>query len=275
MSDAVGYRAYASEDVVTGEGVAVELPVASLLHRLGGALIDWIVYLAVFIGALISVLNVDFSSDAVAMTVVILVIVTCLVIIPATVEFLTGGRSLGKLALGLRVVRDDGGRITARHCLARALVGFIEVLFPLMPGGVIPIVVGLINVRSKRLGDMAAGTFAINERVKLRMLPPVPMPPPLGEWAMHADIATFPSTLAIAVRQFLGRAHQLAPAVRDRVGRDLYAAALTHVSPAPPPWVHHEHVLAAILADRRRRDALRLGREDARRARFVPRDPLM
>ena len=100
MSDAVGYRAYASEDVVTGEGVAVELPVASLLHRLGGALIDWIVYLAVFIGALISVLNVDFSSDAVAMTVVILVIVTCLVIIPATVEFLTGGRSLGKLALG-------------------------------------------------------------------------------------------------------------------------------------------------------------------------------
>lgn len=275
MSDAVGYRAYASEDVVTGEGVAVELPVASLLHRLGGALIDWIVYLAVFIGALISVLNVDFSSDAVAMTVVILVIVTCLVIIPATVEFLTGGRSLGKLTLGLRVVRDDGGRITARHCLARALVGFIEVLFPLMPGGVIPIVVGLINVRSKRLGDMAAGTFAINERVKLRMLPPVPMPPPLGEWAMHADIATFPPTLAIAVRQFLGRAHQLAPAVRDRVGRDLYAAALTHVSPPPPPWVHHEHVLAAILADRRRRDALRLGREDARRARFVPRDPLM
>lgn len=275
MSDAVGYRAYASEDVVTGEGVAVELPVASLLHRLGGALIDWIVYLAVFIGALISVLNVDFSSDAVAMTVVILVIVTCLVIIPATVEFLTGGRSLGKLTLGLRVVRHDGGRITARHCLARALVGFIEVLFPLMPGGVIPIVVGLINVRSKRLGDMAAGTFAINERVKLRMLPPVPMPPPLGEWAMHADIATFPPTLAIAVRQFLGRAHQLAPAVRDRVGRDLYAAALTHVSPPPPPWVHHEHVLAAILADRRRRDALRLGREDARRARFVPRDPLM
>ncbi len=275
MSDAVGYRAYASEDVVTGEGVAVELPVASLLHRLGGALIDWIVYLAVFIGALIRLLMVDFSSDAVATTVVILVIVTCLVIIPATVEFLTGGRSLGKLALGLRVVRDDGGRITARHCLARALVGFIEVLFPLMPGGVIPIVVGLINVRSKRLGDMAAGTFAINERVKLRMLPPVPMPPPLGEWAMHADIATFPPTLAIAVRQFLGRAHQLAPAVRDRVGRDLYAAALTHVSPPPPPWVHHEHVLAAILADRRRRDALRLGREDARRARFVPRDPLM
>lgn len=275
MTDGVGYRAYASEDVVTGEGVAVELPVATLLQRLGGALIDWVVYLIVFVLVLLTTLMVDFSSDAVAGTIVILDIVTCLVVIPATVEFLSGGRSLGKLALGLRVVRDDGGRISVRHSLARALVGFVEVLFPLMPGGVIPIVVGLLNIRSKRLGDMAAGTFAINERVRLRLLPPVQMPPMLGEWAMHADIAAFPPSLAIAVRQFLGRSNQLAPAVRDRVGRELYRSAMRYVSPAPPPMIHHEHVLAAILADRRRRDALRLAREDFRRARLVPRDPLM
>ena len=275
MTDGVGYRAYASEDVVTGEGVAVELPVATLPQRLGGALIDWIVYLVAFVVVLIGTLTVDFSSQAVATTVIILDIVTCLVIVPAVIEFVSGGRSLGKLALGLRVVRDDGGRISARHSLARALIGFVEVFFPLLPGGVVPIVVGIINPRSKRLGDMAAGTFAINERVRLRMLPPVLMPPPLGEWAMHADIATFPPSLAIAVRQFLGRAHQLTPAVRDRVGRELFTTAMGHVSPPPPPWIHHEHVLAAILADRRRRDAQRLAREDARRARVVPRDPLM
>lgn len=275
MTDGVGYRAYASEDVVTGEGVAVELPVATLPQRLGGALIDWIVYLVAFVAVLIGTLTVDFSSQAVATTVVILDIVTCLVIVPTVIEFLSGGRSLGKLALGLRVVRDDGGRISARHSLARALVGFVEVFFPLLPGGVVPIVVGIISPRSKRLGDMAAGTFAITERVSLRMLPAVPMPPPLWQWAMHADIATFPPSLAIAVRQFLGRAHQLTPAVRDRVGRDLFTTAMGHVSPPPPPWIHHEHVLAAILADRRRRDAQRLAREDARRARVVPRDPLM
>ena len=129
MTDGVGYRAYASEDVVTGEGVAVELPVATLPQRLGGALIDWIVYLVVFVVVLIGTLTVDFSSQAVATTVVILDIVTCLVIVPAVIEFVSGGRSLGKLALGLRVVRDDGGRISARHSLARALIGFVEVFF--------------------------------------------------------------------------------------------------------------------------------------------------
>jgi uncharacterized RDD family membrane protein YckC len=275
VSDTVGYRAYASEDVVTGEGVAVELPVATLPQRLGGALIDWIIYLTLLVGVLIGTLLLDFSSEAVVITVIILDVVTCLVIVPAVVEFLTGGRSVGKLALGLRVVRDDGGRITARHSMTRALVGFVEVLFPILPGGVIPIVMGLISLRSKRLGDMAAGTFAINERVKLRLLPAPTMPPPLGQWAMQADIATLPPSLAIAMRQFLGRSNQLAPAVRDRVGRELFVAAMKHVSPAPPPMIHHEHVLAAILADRRRRDAQRLAREDARRARLVPRDPLM
>lgn len=274
MSDVVGYRAYASEDVVTGEGVAVELPVASLPQRLVGALIDWVVYLIAFVAViLIETMYLRFASDAVSITVGILDVVICLVVVPAVVEIASHGRSLGKLAMGLRVARDDGGRITARHSMVRALIGFVEFFFPLLPGGVVPIVVGLISPRSKRLGDMAAGTFAINERVSLRPPPALAMPPHLGAWAVRADIAAIPPSLAIAVRQFLGRAAQLAPPVRDRVGRELYAAVMRHVSPPPPP-THHEWVLVAVLVDRRRRDAERLAREDARRARVLPVDRL-
>lgn len=273
MSDVVGYRAYVSEDLVTGEGVAVELPVASLPQRLVGGLIDWLVYLATLIGIVILESRMHVSSDAVAYTVVILDIVFCLVALPATVEILSRGRSLGKLAMGLRIARDDGGRISARHSIVRALVGFVEFLFPLLPGGAVPIIVGIISPRTKRLGDMAAGTFAINERVSLRVPPALSMPPHLAAWAVHADIAAVPPSLAIAVRQFLGRAAQLTPVVRDRVGRELYASMMKHVSPMPPPS-HHEWVLVAVLADRRRRDAERLAREDARRARILPVDRL-
>ena len=42
-------------------------------------------------------------------------------------ETLTRGRSLGKLALGLRTVRDDAGPITFHHALVRALIGFVEI----------------------------------------------------------------------------------------------------------------------------------------------------
>lgn len=274
MSEVVGYRAYASEDIVTGEGVSVELPVASLPMRLVGALIDWIVYLILFVVVLIALFSSpQFSSSAVVVTALILSVVGCFVVVPAVVEILSGGRSLGKLAMGLRIARDDGGRISARHSMARALIGFVEFFFPLMPGGIVPIVVGLISPRSKRLGDMAAGTFAINERVSLRLPPALVMPPHLGEWAMRADISALPPSLAVAVRQFLARAAQLSPAVRDRIGRQLYRSVMDHVSPPPPPS-HHEWVLVAVLADRRRRDAERLAREDSRRARLVPPDRL-
>lgn len=274
MSEVVGYRAYVSEDVVTGEGVTVELPIASVPQRMVGALIDWFLYLATLVVVvLVETQSLNVSSQAVAVTVVILDIIGCLVALPATVEILSRGRSLGKLAMGLRIARDDGGRISARHSIVRALVGFVEFFFPLLPGGGVPLIVGLISSRSKRLGDMAAGTFAINERVSLRPLPALAMPPHLAAWAVHADIAGIPPSLAIAMRQFLGRAAQLSPMVRDQVGRQLYASVMKYVSPPPPP-THHEWVLVAVLVDRRRRDAERLAREDARRARIVPVDRL-
>ena len=47
--------------------------------------------------------------DLVALSVFIVLFVTCFVGLPVAVETLTRGRSVGKLALGLRVVRDDGG----------------------------------------------------------------------------------------------------------------------------------------------------------------------
>ena len=41
------YRAYAGEDVITGEGVAVELPVASVPHRMASGAIDLLVIIGI------------------------------------------------------------------------------------------------------------------------------------------------------------------------------------------------------------------------------------
>ena len=46
---------------------------------------------------------------------------------PAVFETATRGRSLGKMALGLRVVSDDGGPERFRQALFRALAGVIEI----------------------------------------------------------------------------------------------------------------------------------------------------
>ncbi len=277
MSDTAGYagsasyRGYASDDVVTGEGVAVELPVASVLARAGSGIIDLAVALVLVLSAVFGLPVVaGQASDAVARTLAVLTIVAITVAVPAVVETLTRGRTLGKLALGLRVVRDDGGPITARHAITRALVGWVEIY---LLSGAPALIAALIHPRAKRLGDMAAGTYVVNQRARLRLLAPPAMPPPLRAWAVTADLAALPPGLAIAIRQFLGRAPSLSAPARHQLGLELLRATLPHVSPPPPPGFHPEYVLAAVIADRRRRDTERLWREEQRRRVLLPPDP--
>lgn len=271
MDSAAAYRAYASEDVVTGEGVAVELPVASVPLRLASGAIDLAVTLLLLIGVGITfgILTAN-TSRAVSATFAILASVLVLVVVPTVVETLTRGKSLGRWALGMRVVRDDGGPVTARHSLTRALIGSIEVV---LLSGIPAVITAMLHPRAKRLGDMAAGTYAVTERAKLRLTPPPLMPPQLASWAANADIASLPPGLAISVRQFLARAQGLGPQARAALGGQLLDEALRHVAPMPPPGHHPETVLAAIIADRRRRDAERLAREDALRQRVLPAPP--
>ena len=56
----------------------------------------------------------------------IVAVVLVVVGYPVALETLLRGRTLGKLALGLRVVRDDGGPVGFRQALVRGLAGVIE-----------------------------------------------------------------------------------------------------------------------------------------------------
>ena len=91
----------------------------------------------------------------------IVVLVLVIVGYPVAFETFTRGRSLGKLALGLRVVRDDGGAARFRQALVRGLFEVVEIW---MLAGVPAIVCSLLNSRGKRIGDLAAGTVVVRER---------------------------------------------------------------------------------------------------------------
>ena len=271
MTDPGGYRSYASDDLVTGEGVAVEVPVASVVARMGSGAIDVILALVVlFCGFFVLGMLSMQASEAVQGIVVIVFSSLVFIAMPAIIETATHGRSLGRLALGLRVVRDDGGPATARHAIVRALIGYVEIYLLL---GIPAVVTSMIHPRAKRLGDMAAGTIVVTQRARLNLTPPPMMPPPLAQWAHAADIATLPSGLGVAVRQFLARAPGLSPQSRHLLGLELLQATLPHVSPPPPGGYHPEVVLAAVVAERRRRDTERLWREEQLRARVLPADP--
>ena len=260
------------DDLVTGEAVALELPAAGIaLRALSGFLDLLIAGVAMWIGLFVATtttLNADDAIIGVAMTVLVALVS---VVLPTTLETLTRGRSVGKLATGLRTVRDDAGPIGFRHALTRALVGFVEIwaLF-----GVPALVSAMVSNKGKRLGDYAAGTYVVRERVHMTLPPPPMMPPHLAAWAAGADIARLPDGLAMAVRQFLMRAPLLSPQSRATLGVQLHDEVVTYLAPQPPAGTHPELVLAAVIADRRRRDAIRLQRDAALRRRLIPADPI-
>lgn len=179
---------------------------------------------------------------------------------PVTVETLTRGRSLGKVAMGLRVVREDGGPIRFRQALVRGLAGLI-VDFGVFSffTGVIGLVSSLASTKGKRVGDLLAGTVVLRERMPVPAATPVPMPPQLAGWAAGLQLSRLPDDLALAARQFVLRADTLDPTVRASVADGLAAEVAGRVSPPPPPGVPAEAYLAAVLAERRRRETARLG----------------
>ena len=260
------------DDLVTGEAVALELPAAGIaLHALSGALDLLIAGVALWVGLMVVILitpNADDAIIGVAMTVLLALVA---VVLPTTLETLTRGRSVGKFATGLRTVRDDAGPIAFRHALTRALIGFVEIW---ALSGVPALVSGLVSSKGKRLGDYAAGTYVVRERVHMTLPPPPMMPPHLADWAAGADIARLPDGLAMAVRQFLMRAPLLSPQSRVALGVQLHDEVVAYLAPQPPAGTHPELVLAAVIADRRRRDSIRLQRDAALRRRLIPADPI-
>lgn len=241
------------DEILTGEGVVLSTGAASVTMRMLSGIIDLLAYGVAAVAVIAALGNVNvFVNDALARAVMIITTVTMLVLVPALVETLTRGLSLGRLATGMRVVRDDGGPIAFRHAFTRALVGLVELFGTL---GMLALTVSVLSNRAKRIGDMLAGTYAMRVRGSQRSLPPVVMPPHLESWAATADIRRLPDGLALNCRMFLARAHDLHVGSRSRIANELAARLSEYIAPAPEADTHPEYLIAAVLAERRTRES--------------------
>lgn len=258
-------------ELVTGEAVVLELRPASFATRALSLALDLVIQFAAFMTALFLLgLALDGLDEAAGVAAGLVLIVFVLVALPITIETLSRGRSVGKIAAGLRVVREDGGPIRFRQALVRGLVAVFEIY---LTTGAVAVITSLANPRGRRLGDLLAGTYVIRDRVGAEQQgPPVPMPPALAGWARAADLGRIPDPLALTARQFHRRAGRLHPGSRERLGRELSMQFAQYVSPPPPAGTHPEDFLAAVLAERRERDLARLRAEEAvRRSRELRR----
>lgn len=254
--------------LVSGEAVEIDIRFARIGSRALALLIDIAVEIVVFIvlavvaGLVLAAAHLGgLYDDALGQATWVILLVLVVAGYPIVLETATRGRTFGKMALGLRVVRTDGGPIAFRHALARALVGVaIE-----WPGLTMPFLTWtaamttmVVDPRGRRLGDLAAGTMVIHDRDPASWGWVPLMPPPLAGWARSLDLTGLDDDLALAVRHYLARNRQLVEPSRSQLGISLAKEVAAATTPSPPLGTPGWMYLAAVVSERHRRATIRL-----------------
>jgi uncharacterized RDD family membrane protein YckC len=158
-----------SLEIRTGEAVAIRYELAGLGSRFLAVVVDGLAQLLILVGLVLAysawavairkLLPANLSAwlDAALIFVVFIVVIGWFIVF----EIWWSGRTPGKRALGLRVVRDGGFPLDAGAAVIRNLVRLAELSLGFYALSAIS---ALISKENKRLGDYAAGTIVVRDR---------------------------------------------------------------------------------------------------------------
>jgi uncharacterized RDD family membrane protein YckC len=231
--------------IVTPEAVVLAFETAGVGSRIVAAVIDLVVMLVA--GVLIVGGAALFGGTHVGLAGVYIGLFLVAFGYPVGMETLWRGRTLGKAAMGLRVVTVEGAPIRFRHALVRGALGLVDFWATSGAGAVLCI---LVTKRNQRLGDLAAGTLVLRERATGESLSAMTfwVPPGWEGYAATLDVSAVTPADYQAVRAFLVRAATLDPWTRERLAREIASAILPRLRHRPPPGVPAEVFLTCVAA---------------------------
>lgn len=241
--------------IVTPEAVVLEFETAGVASRLLARLIDGVV---LWVGAIAALLGfgavfADAAGQAIAVIFSVLVVFFMVFGYWILFETVLRGRTLGKMAMGLRVVTAEGAPVRFRHSAVRAIVGVVDFLLP--PLGPVAVVSVLLSPDNQRLGDLAAGTIVLRERVATGPAVALRLSAPPGREALVGalELGRLTDAQYGVVRRFLLRAHTLDPNARRHLASELAGgvartSGVARPADLDPEWYLH----AAGLAYQRR-----------------------
>lgn len=233
--------------IPTPEGVELELTLAGLGSRALAGLAD-LVLKGVVVAALLVVLVLTLDGD---LAFAVLAPAAALVLIGYDIAFETraGGRTPGKRAAGLRVVRTSGRPVDLPASSVRNLLRLVDGPALAFAPTVISV---LATARNQRPGDLAADTVVVRERRAAGREPPAEAldRAPAGRPALW-DVSAVGAEDIATVRSFLERRGDLAPDAREGLANRLDAALRPRVGGADEP--DPERFLETLYAVKRDR----------------------
>ncbi|KAB2330155.1 RDD family protein [Cytobacillus depressus] len=157
-------------DIKTPEYVSLNFQLAGLGSRTAAFLIDQTILIIVNILILIGLFTIlygqsglpflaEINSAPVAIAIILMFIINWGYFF--AYEFFSGGRTIGKKLMGLRVIQENGHSITLLSSFIRNLLRIIDSLPASYFLGIMMI---FFHYKHKRIGDLVAGTIVVHER---------------------------------------------------------------------------------------------------------------
>ncbi|MBI5543825.1 MAG: RDD family protein [Deltaproteobacteria bacterium] len=147
--------------VRTPEYVEFEFPLAGVMTRFLAWLIDISISMAIAGAAIFMISLGGMLVPGVAMALVFIVLFLVNWGYFVFLEYRYAGQTLGKRLLGLRTIQESGVRVGFYQATLRNLVRAVDHLPVLYLGGGL---LALVSAKTRRLGDLAAGTVVIRDR---------------------------------------------------------------------------------------------------------------
>jgi uncharacterized RDD family membrane protein YckC len=147
----------------TAQFVTIDYELAPTIYRVLASIIDYSALLiyTLIMGMLISMNAFELELKGITIFGILLIYLPYMFYSPI-IEYLTNGRSLGKLALGIRVVKADGEPAGLREYFIRWIFRVIDIWIGGL--GFLAILLSSTSERRQRLGDVMADTVLIKIR---------------------------------------------------------------------------------------------------------------
>ncbi len=166
-------------EISTSEGVQIHMTIAGLGSRMLAWIIDGLILAAFFLitGMGTTVLLDD--SSILGSGIFSLIAVFAPIVYLLAMETLNSGKTVGKMAIGLKTIRLNGTPVGFGASLIRSI--FVLIDFVLLAVGMICV---MTTKRSQRFGDLVANTVVVRDRPPAQ---PAPKITPAVSQAHRAD----------------------------------------------------------------------------------------
>jgi len=155
-----------SIDILTGQNVIIQYQSATILQRAGARLLDYFFIIACFFFTYYIFIEItlrQFYNNSNAIWIAVIIFWLPLLAYHFIFESLSGGKTLGKMIVKIKVTNSDGSIPGIGSYFLRWLLSPIDLLL----WGSVGAIFILASRNHQRLGDMAAGTIVVKTNPSL------------------------------------------------------------------------------------------------------------